>query len=431
MAIEISPEEAATAPIPHPLDQDADGVNRPGLHKNPMYHTIRETGTGVADVARPDGTTARLVTRYHDVEQVLRNQEAFSRTAAADADDVDLEGTLLGLDLDEHASVRNAVKDWFTPRAVERLRVKAEERSAAQLAEMLGRGEPADLVSDFALPFSLHLVCDMLGLPQEGRLRFREWGDAFLGTTEQTRDGAADALISMVVYMSQLVEERSNEPGDDLLSQVAVGAAHLSEDRQIKLPITLVLGGWETVASSIGTQVHVLLTHPYDGYETAYAYLTDHPDAVQGAVTELERLFSVTAADEMPRRVVQDVTLPSGARLHKGDLVIPSHDAANCDPRVFSDPHRMDFARTPNRHLSFGYGVHHCIGRHLGHMEVVMAIALLTRELPTLRLAVPSDDITRKPGHAVLGPAALPVAWSASAAATGPDSRGERTRFPE
>ena len=412
MALEVSPEETVTAPIPHPLDQDADGVNRPGLHKNPKYHELRETGTGVAVVRRPNGTTAKLVTRYHDVEQVLRNHAVFSREAAADADDVDLEGTLLGLDPDEHTSVRGAVKDWFTPRAVERLRDTAEERAAAQLKAMVERGEPADLVTDFAFPFALNLVCDMLGLPQDGRLRFREWGDAFLGTTEQTRMGADEALISMVAYMSELVEERRQKPGDDLLSQVAVGGAHLSPDRQIKLPITLVLGGWETVASSVGIQVHALLTHPYGGYDTAYAYLTDHPEEVPGAVTELERMFSVTAADAMPRRVVQDVTLPSGEQLRAGDLVIPSSDAANYDPRVFDDPHRMDFSRDPNRHLSFGYGVHHCIGRHLGHLEVVTAMALLTRELPKLRLAVPSEEITYKPGHAVLGPTTLPGVWS-------------------
>lgn len=411
MALETSPEEAVTVPIPHPLDQDADGVNRPGLHKNPRYHEIRETGTGVADVVRPDGSAAKLVTRYHDVEQVLRNDEVFSREAARDADDMDLEGTLLGLDGAEHTSVRNAVRGWFTPRAVERLRENVRERAETQIAALVEHGPPADLVTEFAMPFSLHLICDMLGLPQDGRLRFREWADAFFGTTEQTRDGSADALISMVVYMNELVEQRRDDPGDDLLSQVAVGGAHLSPDRQIKLPISLVLGGWETVASTVCTQIHVLLTHPYGGYETAYAYLTDHPEDVPGAVTELERMFSVTAADEMPRRVTRDVTLPSGARLSAGDLVIPSHDAANCDPRVFADPYRMDFARDPNRHLSFGYGVHHCIGRHLGHLEVVTAISLLTRELPGLRLAVPSDAIERKPGNAILSPVALPVEW--------------------
>lgn len=412
MTLDAGLEESATTPIPHPLDSDADGVNRPGLHKNARYHEIRETGTGVAEVRRHDGTTARLVTRYHDVEQVLRKQDVFSREAALDADAVDLEGTMLGLDLENHAAVRGAVKDWFSPQATERLRRKAEVRAAEQLKTMLDGEEPADLVTAFALPFSLDLICDMMGLPQEDRLRFHAWGDAFLGTSAQTRVNAEEAQMAMVTYLAGMVEERRTSTADDLLTQVAVGAAELSFDRLVKLPLTLVLGGWETVASSIGTQIHVLLTHPYEGHETAYAYLTAHPEAVPGAVTELERLFSTTAADDLPRRVTRAVTLPSGARLEPGDLVIPSHDAANCDPRVFTDPHRMDFARTPNRHLSFGYGPHHCIGRHLGHMEVVTAVALLTRELPSLRLAVPSDEIIRKPGHVINGPAALPVAWS-------------------
>lgn len=122
MTLDAGLEESATTPIPHPLDSDADGVNRPGLHKNARYHEIRETGTGVAEVRRHDGTTARLVTRYHDVEQVLRKQDVFSREAALDADAVDLEGTMLGLDLEDHAAVRGAVKDWFSPQATERLR---------------------------------------------------------------------------------------------------------------------------------------------------------------------------------------------------------------------------------------------------------------------------------------------------------------------
>ncbi|MEU4332980.1 cytochrome P450, partial [Nonomuraea dietziae] len=124
---------------------------------------------------------------------------------------------------------------------------------------------------------------------------------------------------------------------------------------------------------------------------------------------ELERMYSTAAADAMPRRVMRDVVLPGGASLRAGELVIPSHDAANYDPRVFSDPHQMNLARTPNRRLSFGFGAHHCIGRHLGHLEVVTAIRLLTRQVPTLRLA---GEAVRKEGIIISGLQSLPVAWS-------------------
>ncbi|GAA2872964.1 cytochrome P450 [Streptosporangium fragile] len=413
MTATAEPRDSVTCPIAHPLDQGPDGVNRPGLYKNPAYHTIREAGTGVAEVIRANGTRAKLVTRYGDVIQVLRDHEAFSREAALDVDDVaGLEGTLLGLDRDAHATVRAVVKDRFTPSAVEGIRDRIEARAVARLDAMRKQGDPADLIREFALPFALDTIGDMLGVPQRDRLRFREWGEAFLSNDTLSRDDATAAEQAMAGYLAGLIEQRRQDPTGDLLSRIAVNGAHLPFDQMIKLPIALLVGGWDTTASSIGTYIQVLLTHPYGDHETGYRYLVDHPEAVPGAITELERMFSTSAGDEMPRRVVRDVTLPSGAALRAGDVVIPSHDAANYDPRVFSDPHRMDFGRTPNRHLSFGYGIHHCIGRHLGHVEVVTAIALLTRELPALRLAVPAEDIRHKPGQAVGGPIELPVAWS-------------------
>ncbi|WP_371782900.1 cytochrome P450 [Streptosporangium subroseum] len=407
-------ENVGTCPrIAHPLDQDSQGINRPPLDKNPMYHEIRENGFGVCPISRANGTPGILVTRYDDVTAVLRDSKVFSRIGALPVDDVaGLEGTLLGLDGEDHTQVRAVIKDWFTPRAAEKRRGDIEARAAAQLQVMIAQGDSADLIEAFSMPFSLDVICDMLGLPQEDRLRFRQWGEAFLGTGVLTRQAAEASELAMAGYLIDLIERRRQDPQADLLSQIAVGGAHLPFDRLIKLPIALVVGGWETAASSIGTFVQVLLTRPYAEYETAYGYLSAHPEMVADAVTEMERMFSTSAADVMPRRVMQDATLPSGARLQEGDVVIPSIDAAGYDPRVFSEPHRMDFARTPNPHLSFGYGPHHCIGRYLGHTEVATAIGLLVRNLPGLRLAVPAEDVPRKVGHAVSGPVRLPVKWS-------------------
>lgn len=402
---------SATCPI-HPFDQGLDGVNRPGLYKHKAYHEVRETGTGVTEVVRADGTRAKLVTRFDDVKHVLSDQKVFSRENALDIDPVNVEGTLLGLDLDNHAAVRGIVKNLFTPQAVGLLSDQIEARGASQLEVMVGQGEPADLIEGFALPFALDVVGDMLGLPQEDRLQFRQWGEAFLATSALSKAEAAASEQAMVGYLIGLIEQRRQNPTGDLLSRIATDGAHLPFDRLIKLPLALLVGGWETTASSIGTFVQVLLTHPYGEHETAYDYLIEYPAAIDGAITELERMFSTSAADEMPRRVMGDAKLPSGARLQAGDIVIPSHDAANFDPRVYSDPHRMDFGRTPNRHLSFGHGAHHCIGRYLAHAEVVTATTLLTRELPGLRLAIPVEDIPRKTGHAISGPIKLPVAWS-------------------
>jgi cytochrome P450 len=114
----------------------------------------------------------------------------------------------------------------------------------------------------------------------------------------------------------------------------------------------------------------------------------------------------------MPRSVLADVKLPSGAVVAKGTIVVPSHDAANRDPAVFTEPEQVNFGRSPNPHLSYGYGAHHCIGAHLGGMEIRTAISVLTQELPMLRLAVPATQVKWKTGHSVTSPEALPVRWS-------------------
>ncbi|MEV4476424.1 cytochrome P450 [Nonomuraea sp. NPDC049504] len=399
-------------PITHPLDLGPDGVNRPGLYPHALYHELREAENGVHQVVRSNGSPAFLVTRYDDVLTVLRDQATFSRKEALEEDDIDLDGTILGLDDAEHAAVRGVVADHFTPRAVRRLGPRIEAAASAQLAHLLEAGEPADLMESYALPYALNVISDLFGLPAQDRSRFRAWGEAFLATSALSRSEAADAQLAMIGYLATLIERRRSRPGDDLLSTIAARGAALPPDQLLKLPLALLVGGWETTASSIGTFTQVLLSHPYDDHETAYAYLAEHPESVEPALVELQRMFTTAAADALPRRATRDTVLPSGARLRAGDLVIPSHVTANYDPRVFPDPHRMTFTRAPNRHLSFGHGAHHCIGRHLSHTEISAAMSVLLRELPTLRLAVPAEDLQRKTGQIIAGPVSVPVAWT-------------------
>ena len=196
-----------------------------------------------------------------------------------------------------------------------------------------------------------------------------------------------------------------------MLTRIAVAGSDQSADVQIKLALALLIGGWVTAASSIARFVFVLRTRAYEECGTAWDYLLEHPDKVNSAVTELERLYSTSAGDDMPRRATAAVRLPSGARLSEGDIVIPSHDAANRDPEVFADPERMNFDRDPNPHLSYGHGAHYCVGAHLGAVEIRTAIGLLLQQLPTLRLAVPAADVRWKAGHSITGPEGLPVEW--------------------
>ncbi|WP_428963172.1 cytochrome P450 [Micromonospora fluostatini] len=399
----------------HPFYLDGEGINRPpGPDKHRWYAEFAADGPGVVPIVREvagEPTPAWLVCRYADVREVLRRQDVFSRTAAADVDPVDVSGTMLGMDGPQHARVRGSVKDAFTPAAVAGLRDRVAAEARAQLAVLTGRGRRGDLIADFALPFTLHVICDLLGLPPEDRLRFRRWGDDFLADGGVPPEQVARSSAEMAGYLWEQVERRRGCPADDLMTRIAVEAGDQPVDVQVKLPIALVVGGWETTAGSIGTFTYLLCSRPYGDHPTGWAYLREHPERLDSAVAELERLYSTSNADELPRRVTADVELPSGFLLRAGEVVVPSHDAANRDPRVFPDPERVDFTRDPNPHLSFGHGPHRCIGAHLGALEVRVALRLLLRELPGLRLAVPPEQIRWKAGHVVLGPEEIPVQW--------------------
>jgi cytochrome P450 len=403
------------APLPHPFYVDADGVNRtPGPDKHPYYTEFAASGSGVVPVVRQvsgEWLPALLICRYDDVREVLRRQDVFSRSAAAHADQVDVSGTMLGVDGAEHAAIRGTVKGAFTRSAVSDLRDMVRAAAEAQLAVLVAKGGRADLAGDFAIPFALNVISDLLGVPEPDRAQFRRWGDMFMGSGDVGRPEAARSAEEMGGYLWQQLDGRRRCPADDLMTQIATAGATHSVDVQVKLPLSLIVGGWETTASSIATFVYLLTTRPYGRHDHAWDHLVAHPEQVDGAVAELERLHSTTNGDEMPRRVMAEVTLPSGARLAEGDIVIPSHDAANRDPRIFPDPTRMDFGREKNPHLSFGYGPHYCVGAHLGAMEVRIALALLLREMPGLRLAVAPDEVRWKQAHAILGPGELPVRW--------------------
>ncbi|MFI0420662.1 cytochrome P450 [Spongiactinospora sp. 9N601] len=398
--------------IRHPLNQDAQGINRPPLDINPLYHHIRETPTGVVAVQRACGH-AFLVTRWDDVRFVLQDTR-FSREHALDVDDVPgLAGTLLGMDPPGHTALRRLVGSSFTARAVARRRPELIRQGDRFLKEMVDQGDPADLMKSFALPFALNAICDLIGLPEADREAFYKSSTSFLATSHATRAKARASGAVMAEYLGTLIEQRRRQPADDLLSHIAAHAQDFPPEHVIMLPIALLIGGWETTTGNIGTFTQVLLSRAHLGHESGFKYLVQHPGMLNGAVTELERMFSNGAADGMPRRVMHDVRLPGGECLKAGDVVIPSMDAANYDGRVFDTPDRLDFTRaTEGRgHLSFGHGIHYCVGRHLGHEAVVIAIGLLVEYLPELRLAIAAESIPRKFGHAVTGPIELPVTW--------------------
>ncbi|OIJ96824.1 cytochrome P450 [Streptomyces monashensis] len=404
----LSPEapRAAGEVLPYPFEQP------PGLAQCPMYAHLRETDP-VAEVRMPSGDHAYLVTRYEDVRTVLSDAR-FSRAATLEPGAPRLAAapqnfkSLLNMDPPEHTRVRKLVSREFTARRVNALRPRIQEHTDALLDAMAAAGPPVDLVPTFAFQVPVTVICELLGVPFADREDFAAWSRVFLATTSVTKEEMLGAQLALRDYLASLVAAKRERPGDDLLS--ALVSIHdedddrLREEELIFLGISLLVAGHETTVNQIANSVVALLTHPEQ-----LERLRKDPDLVAGAVEELLRLHP-PGNEALLRITLEDVEL-GGVTIPKGSAVLPSLSSANRDRRQFDDPDVIDFDRPVNAHFAFSHGTHYCLGSGLARAELQIAVASLIRRFPTLRLAVPEEELRRPEGMLVHGIASLPVAW--------------------
>ncbi|MFI0357457.1 cytochrome P450 [Actinomadura sp. 9N407] len=354
--------------------------------------------------------------RDHETAQrVYRDDSTFLRgTADGVLPFLRLAPLILVQDGPHHKKLRSLVNREFTRPRIDRFRPAIEALADRRLQALIAAGEPGDLVDLLAWPLSLHAIAELLGAPEEGREQFGAWGDMLLSTGPDRAAQNATAMAEMAGYAARLMDERSGDPGQDVVSAAVANAEHHGIDKQeaALLIASLVIAGWETTAAAIGASVYKLLTtHDTDG-STLYQRLCASPGLIPTAVEELLRVIPNSWMETgQPRRAARDVEL-AGVLVKAQDLVLVAHDAANRDAAVFDDPHSIDLARTPNPHLAFGSGVHFCLGAHLARLELNVALEKLTQEMPGLRLA--ADEISWNRDTPIRRPEALPVAWSLS-----------------
>ncbi len=359
----------------------------------------------------PSMLRAWLITGYEDV-RFVRKSRHFSRMEA-DQLKVDgypqMPGFMLGSDGKEHDRLRGAVKDAFTAERIALLKSRVETLTGSLLDEMAD-ARTAELVQDLALPLTLTVVGELLGIPEADRPQFRTWGDAFLSTTEASEKESSAAQVGMATYLGGLIATR---PTEGLLAHIlAQGESHLAPQEVIALCIEIMLAGWETTTAAISSFVYWLLTEDREDGVGWFRHLSDHPSEIPRAVEELLRVIPIGAEDGLPRCATADVEL-GGVTIAAGDLVLIGDDATHHDPRVFPEPERVDLARYPNRHMAFGYGTHYCLGANLARLELIEVIRQLTARFPDMRLAVPVAEMRWKRGTSIRGPLELPVRWGA------------------
>jgi hypothetical protein len=294
---------------------------------------------------------------------------------------------MLQQDPPNHTRLRKLVSKAFTPRAIERLRARAQEVAEEHIDRAAARGE-MDVIADLALPVPSTMICEMMGVPLADRDRFTEWTSqathllAFMLAPPDVLQRGLEAGGALRDYFEQLIAERRRSLRDDILSDLIraeEAGDRLSPTELLSQSVGLLIAGFETTIGLIGNGVLALIRHP-----DQLALLQADPQRIGGAVEECLRYDGPIALT--PRYVHADVEF-GGKLIPKDSQVWAMLFAANRDPARFHEPERFDITRADNPHLAFGGGVHFCLGAHLARMEAQVAIGALTRRLHRLELA--------------------------------------------
>ena len=375
------------------------------------YAELAEAGP-VVRITLPNGLPAWLVTRRSECRTVL-NDERFNKTGTPVGVLLRklrphlvpaISSHMLVTDGSVHTRLRRLVNAAFTRRPMEALDGRIQEITTGLLNGLADRGDqPVDLLAEFAYPLPMTVICDMLGVPDAYRASFRAQimtVSAGVYIDEADFAAAADGIVEM---MRNLVALKRAEPADDLVSALVAardGGDQLSEDELTSMIWLLTVAGHETTVNLLASGIAALLTHPEQ-----LARLRAEPALISSAVEELLRFCSPV---QVTFPVVATVdTEVAGVRIPAGEPVVPALLPANRGVADESDA--LDLGRSPNHHLAFGHGAHHCLGAPLARLEARIALGALLERFPDLRLAVAPDQLRWRPNFLFHGLTELPV----------------------
>ncbi len=378
------------------------------LDLDPEFRSLRPTEP-LLRVELPYGGEGWLAIGHAEVKAILGDSR-FSRAAVLGADVprpqpvIARAKTILTIDPPEHSRLRRLAARAFTSRRMDDFRPRVQAIVDGLLDGLIAAGPPAELIEGLALPLPITVICELLGVPFADRDRFRAWSERVVSITAYSAAEIEAAGAALKGYLAELVERRRIEPTDDLLGVLAE-ADELDSDELVNFGVTLLVAGHESTANQIGNFAYTLLTEP-----DQRKLLLAEPDLLPSAIEELLRYVPIQTSAGGPRVALEDVQI-GDVLVRRGETVLPQLASANRDDLVFDDPERLDLTRGRNPHLAFGHGIHFCIAAQLARIELQAAIGTLLRRLPTVRLAVPEDELVWKTGMLVRGLRTLPVTW--------------------
>ena len=312
---------------------------------------------------------------------------------------------MLGMDEPDHRRLRRLVDKAFGRRGIEGMRPRIEAITDTVLDDLKSDG-PVDLISGFARPLPLTVICELLGLPQEDRPKFTRWVEAMTRSPNAwSIIRSFPAFLQMTGYLKQQFAARRHTPRDDLITALVEaedGGDQFSEDELLAMVFLLLIAGHETTVHLLGSGALALMENP-----DQFARLTGDWSLIAPAVEELLRYTSPVEFASV-RYAVSDTEL-GGKTLRRGEAILPALGAANCDPRQFDRPDRLDIARSPNNHVALGSGIHFCLGQQLARLEGQIAFERLFRRYPDLIPAVRPEETEWRGTLGLRGLSRLPV----------------------
>jgi cytochrome P450 len=364
-----------------------------------------------------NGERAWVVTRQADIRMVLADDERFSGrfaqpgfptvTAARVAVDRD-ERAFVGMDNPDHDRYRRMFTQEFSVRRMRALEPEITEIAEQLITQMVQAGSPQDLVERLAVPFPSLVMSLLFGSPFEDHRFIIACAAARHGLT-QTPGEAQSRARQLADYVRVLIREREAQPRDDMVSRIIaehVRPGHLSGDEFAEIGAMILRAGHDTTTNMIGMGTLLLLRDA-----ALMGRLIEQPQAIPAAVEELLRF--VSPVQFSPRRVARVDVEIAGVMIRAGEGVFLSLASGNRDEAVFDQPDCLDLDRPPGRHLTFGFGIHQCLGQVLARIELQVMFGVLLRRLPSLALDGAPERIRFKHDMQIYGVHNLPVRWQA------------------
>lgn len=403
-------------------------LQSPDLHNN--AHTIFKESRQARPVLRARrsargraGPPIFIFTRYTDIDALLSGDQLVKDPANSTLGPgaprlIDLPGpfkklltSILTVDDPDHRRLRRLVAKAFTPKTIAALAPTMERVAAQQLQRLLAERR-GDLIPAFASPFPVHVITELVGVPEADRPRFQRWVH---GITHAPGLLAAFTTILPAIwgfsrYIAALIQKKRRQPADDLLSQLAQTrdeGEQINDDELLAMVFLLLTAGHETTVSLIANGTFALLQDPeqLDYLQNNLHLLSD--DAPSPVIEELLRYDGPLLTTD-PYHAKEAFTA-HGQEIPAGAVILPAVLSANRDEAVFTDPDRLDLTRSPNKHLAFGRGLHHCLGAPLARLEAKIALRILLGSTRGLRLAAPPAQIRYRSAMFLHRLASLPV----------------------